>query len=209
MIRVFVIDDHPVIVKGLRDLFRSGRDGIEVIDGALSVMEALDKADPATFDIIILDLWLPNAHPILNVQKLKDHFQGKPIVVFTSEDSSDWKRRMYEAGVAAYLFKGTRKAEIKATLEKIFKGLPVTIDTTESSSGQQSVPVLAVEQLSLTPRQQEIILLLSKGISLKEIAEIKEISISTVVKTIKNIREKFDAKSNDELVQLIMEQGHL
>jgi DNA-binding NarL/FixJ family response regulator len=85
MIRLFVIEDHPVIVTGLRNLFRPSRDEIEIVGSASSVDEAVSRAVSDTFDMILLDLWLPDSHPLLNVKKLKDHFHDKPIVIFTSE----------------------------------------------------------------------------------------------------------------------------
>ena len=83
MIRLFVIEDHPVIVTGLKNTFRPSRDEIEVAGSASSVDEALLKADAMDFDIFLLDLWIPNAHPQLNVKRIKDNFKGKPIVIFT------------------------------------------------------------------------------------------------------------------------------
>ena len=105
MIRIFTIEDHPVIVTGLRNLFRPSRDEIEIIGSASSVEEAVTRADPDTFDLFLLDLWLPNTNPILNVKKLKEIYPNKPITIFTSENSSSWQRKMFEAGVMAYLLK--------------------------------------------------------------------------------------------------------
>ena len=107
MIRLFVIEDHPVIVTGLKNLFRPSRDDIEITGNAYNVDDAILKADADSFDIFLLDLWLPDAHPLMNVKKLKEKFHGKPIVIFTSEDSSSWQRKMFEGGVMAYLLKST------------------------------------------------------------------------------------------------------
>ena len=63
MIRLFVIEDHPVIVTGLRNLFRPSRDEIEIVGSASNVDDAVIEADPDVFDIFLLDLWLPDSHP--------------------------------------------------------------------------------------------------------------------------------------------------
>jgi len=125
MIRLFTIEDHPVIITGLRNTFRPSRDQIEIIGSANSVDEAVTKADPDTFDIFLLDLWIPGYHPLQNVKKLKENFPGKPVVMFTSEDSTVWQRKMFEAGAMAYLLKNAEKIEIKATLEKVSHGMTV------------------------------------------------------------------------------------
>jgi DNA-binding NarL/FixJ family response regulator len=207
MIRLFVIEDHPVIITGLKNLFRPSRDDIEIIDSANSVDEALTKADPATFDVFFLDLWLPNAHPQLNVKRLKDKYRGKPIVIFTSEESSTWQRKMFEAGVMAYLNKSASKYEIKTTLEKIVKGQIVFSGTVEPDYERKLAVVLSGESFSLTPNQQEQVILLSKGWSQQQIADEKKISVSTVEKTLKLVREKCDAKNNTELIRILLEKG--
>jgi len=96
MIRLFTIEDHPVIITGLKNLFRPSRDEIEVIGSSPSVDDAIQKADPLAFDIFMLDLWIPSSHPLQNVKKLREHFPAKPIVMFTSEDSSVWQKKMFE-----------------------------------------------------------------------------------------------------------------
>ena len=207
MIRLFVIEDHPVIVTGLKNLFRPSRDDIEIVDSANSVDEALNKADPATFDVFFLDLWLPNAHPQLNVKRIKDKFHGKPIVIFTSEESSTWQRKMFEAGVMAYLNKSSSKFEIKSTLEKIVKGQIVFSGTVEPDYEKKLAFVLAGETFSLTPNQQEHVILLSKGWSQQQIADEKKISVSTVEKTLKLVRDKCEAKNNTEMIRILFEKG--
>ena len=83
MIRLFIIEDHPVIIFGLQNIFRSTGDGIEVVDSAASVTEAESKANVGGFDLIILDLWIAKDDPEVNITRLKTKFPGKPIVIYT------------------------------------------------------------------------------------------------------------------------------
>ena len=207
MIRIFTIEDHPVIVTGLRNLFRPSRDEIEIIGSASCVDDAVAKADPETFDVFLLDLWLPNSHPLINVKKLKEHFSGKPIVIFTSEESSSWQRKMFEAGVMAYLLKSTSKFEIKSTLEKVIKGQIVFSGMVEPNYEKKLAAVLSGQKFFLTSNQQELVILLSSGLTQQQIADAKKTSVSTVEKTLKHIREKFDAKNNAELIKILLEKG--
>jgi DNA-binding NarL/FixJ family response regulator len=207
MIRLFVIEDHPVIVTGLKNLFRPSRDDIEITGSASSIDHALSKADPAAFDIFLLDLWLPDAHPLMNVKKLKEKFIGKPIVIFTSEDSSSWQRKMFEAGVMAYLLKSTGKYEIKSTLEKVIRGQIVFSGLVEPDYEKKLASVLSGQKYHLTANQQELIILLSSGLTQQQIADAKKTSVSTVEKTLKHVRERCDAKNNAELVKILIEKG--
>lgn len=207
MIRLFIIEDHPVIVTGLKNLFRPSRDGIEITDSAQSIENAISIAKPETFEIFMLDLWLPDAHPLMNVKKLKEKFPGKPIVIFTSEDSSSWQRKMFEAGVMAYLLKSTNKAEIKSTLEKVQRGQIVFSGLVEPDYEKKLASVLSGQKYHLTPNQQELVILLSSGLTQQQIADAKKTSVSTVEKTLKHIRERCDAKNNAELVKILLEKG--
>ena len=143
MIRLFVIEDHPVIITGLKNLFRPSRDEIEITDSAFNVDDAVQRANPELFDILLLDLWLPEANPLQNVKKLKDRFPGKPIVIFTSESSSSWQRKMFEAGVMAYLLKSADRYEIKTTLGKVFKGQIVFSGMAESDE-EKKLPTVQI-----------------------------------------------------------------
>jgi DNA-binding NarL/FixJ family response regulator len=207
MIRLFVIEDHPVIVTGLRNLFRPSRDGIEIIDSASSVDEACGKGIPEKFDIFLLDLWLPGSHPLQNVKKLKERFPGKPVVMFTSEDSSIWQKKMFEAGAMAYLLKSADKFEIRSTLEKVSKGLIVFTGMVEPNDEDKFRSAFGDPKYILTPNQKELVVMLSKGLSQQQIADNKGTSVSTVEKTLKHIREKCDARNNAELVRILLERG--
>jgi DNA-binding NarL/FixJ family response regulator len=207
MIRLFVIEDHPVIVTGLRNLFRPSRDEIEIVDSASNVDDAAISADPDAFDIFLLDLWLPDSHPLLNVKKLKDNFPGKPIVIFTSEESSAWQRKMFEAGVMAYLLKSINKHEIKATLEKVVKGQIVFSGMVEPDYEKQLASVLSGQKVHLTANQQELVTFLASGLTQQQIADAKKTSVSTVEKTLKHVRKNYAAKNNAELVKILLEKG--
>lgn len=207
MIRIFVIEDHPVIVTGLKNLFRPSRDEIEILGSAFTVDDAILKADADTFDVFLLDLWLPDANPLMNVKKLKEKFQGKPIVIFTSEDSSSWQRKMFEAGVVAYLLKSTNKFEIKSTLEKVVRGQIVFSGLVEPDYEKKLATVLSGQKYHLTPNQHELVVLLSSGLTQQQIADAKKTSVSTVEKTLKHVRERCDAKNNAELIKILLEKG--
>lgn len=209
MIRLFTIEDHPVIVSGLKNLFRPSRDDIEIVGSAHDVDEAISTADPATFDIFLLDLWIPNAHPLLNVRKLREHFGPKPVVIFTSEDSSSWQRKMFEAGVMGYMLKSAGKTEIKLTLEKVSKGQMVFSGTFDEDEDRSVSMLYSGQTFQLTDNQKELVTLLSSGLTQQQIADAKKTSLSTVEKTLKHIREKCGAKNNAELIRNLIEKGYL
>jgi DNA-binding NarL/FixJ family response regulator len=114
---------------------------------------------------------------------------------------------MFEAGAMAYLLKNAEKIEIKATLEKVSHGMTVFSGMIEPEREQIFRSGFADPKYVLTTNQKEYVVFLSNGLTQQEIAEKKGLSISTVEKTIKNIREKCDAKNNLELVKILLERG--
>ena len=209
MIKLFTIEDHPVIISGLKSIFRPSRDNIEIVGSARDVDEAVVTARGEELDIFLLDLWLPNAHPLLNVRKLKENFGNKPIVIFTSEDSSSWQRKMFEAGVMGYMLKSATKTEIKMTLEKVIKGQVVYSGQVEDEDEKRLSMVYMGQTFTLTPNQKELVALLASGLTQQQIADAKKSSVSTVEKTLKHIREKCGAKNNAELVKNLIEKGYI
>lgn len=208
MIRLFIIEDHPIIVTGLRNMFRPSREGIEIYGSAFSADEAVQTADPEAFDIIMLDLWLPSSTPLENMKKLKEKFPDKPVVMFTSEESSAWQRKMFDAGANAYLIKTAEKNEIKLTLEKVAMGMTVFAGVMEQDYLKKKLrPEIASARHFLTPNQLEIAIMLSNGVTQRKIADSKGTSISNIEKTFKHMRETFDAKTNAELIKILLEQG--
>ncbi len=200
-IRLFVIEDHaPIIVAGLKRLFYATRDGIEVAGESTSVEEAIRIADPDRFDVIILDLWLENRRPVENIRNLRSHFSSKPIVIYTSETSLVWKRRMYEEGAAAYVLKTAHRGEIKPAIECAAAGKtynPLALTNFEVAKNQtphdKQEPILSITE-------KEILFLLKNGSSHKEIARIIEKSQSFVDKILKDLRDRFEVKNNIELL---------
>ena len=189
-------------------LFRSSRDEIEIYGSALSADEAIQTGDPEAFDIMMLDLYLGSTPPLDNIKKLKERFPDKPIVMFTSEESSVWQRKMYDAGVKAYLFKTAERNEIRLTLEKVSMGMTVFAGVMEQEFLNKKLsPEMMNARQFLTPNQLEISIMLSNGVTQKKIADSKGTSVSNIEKTIKHIRELFNARNNAELIKILLEQG--
>ncbi|MFH1160082.1 MAG: response regulator transcription factor [bacterium] len=202
MIKIFVIEDHVVTSAGIRSLFRSSRDAIAVTGCVTRVEEALEKADPAKIDLFLLDLWLHSTDPIQNLRLLQRKFPGKPIVVFTSEESPIWQQKMMEAGAMGYIIKTSSRSEIKSALERVMQGqavFSVSIETFDKERGFTTSSVGVSN--SLSRHQHELLTLLAQGYPQYDIAKKLGIAVSTVEKSLKHLRQKFEVKSNSELIR--------
>jgi two-component system competent response regulator ComA len=119
MINLLVIDDHPVTIFGVQNYLE---DSIKIIYSATTIKNSLNF-DTNKFDIILLDLYIEGTNPVNNINILKSVYTNKPIVIFTCETSSMWKKKMYKYGVQGYLAKTSNKNQIISTLEIIMNNI--------------------------------------------------------------------------------------
>jgi two-component system invasion response regulator UvrY len=201
MIRVIVVDDQIIIGVGLRNMFHPSRDGVEIGKLFRNVRDTIINAASHLFDIIILDLWIGKSCPQDNVKDLRDRFPGKSILVFTGEESVEWKRKMIQAGVNGYITKSANKTEIKRAIQGIYyngKYFPSTIKEQPT------------DYLNSPDRNElSIAMLMSEGFTLKEIALKKRLSISTVENILCKLRKDYNSFNNCELVKVLFERNIL
>jgi two-component system, NarL family, invasion response regulator UvrY len=210
MIRLFVIEDHlAIIVAGLKFHFRPGRDGIEITGTAENVDNAILSANPDEFDLFLLDLWIPGTMPLQNVRKLKDKFPGKPVVIYTSELSSSWKRRMMEEGVLAYITKNAGRHDIKNAIEKAARGETMFIGISDREDSNLTGNLSGDNDKRLSPIHKEILVLLMDGLTHKDIAGRLKTSPSNIEKTLQKLRLRFNSKNNLELINILKELGEI
>jgi DNA-binding NarL/FixJ family response regulator len=207
MIRLLVIENHEtIIVSGFRQLFRPQRHGIDVTQSAVCVSLALEKADPLEFDVIILDLWIPGEKPLDNVRRLKNKFPLKPILVYSTEDSREWIRKMFNAGVKGYVIKDASREELKNAIENVAAGQTwfTHLEYRGKPEAQNLNPL--TEEESITMIQKKIARYLLEGKNIKEISYNLGATQNQVEKTLVRMRGQFDARTNVELVKILMDR---
>jgi DNA-binding NarL/FixJ family response regulator len=206
MIRIFIIEDHITITQaGFRNLFRPGRDQIDITGAATSIEETLKNADPENTDLFILDLWLPDANPLENIRLLREHFPGKGIIIYTSESSALWKRRMIKAGALAYILKSAERADIKTAIEKAYIGETYFSGTFESTELDEIIREPNIENKKISPAQKEIVRMIKEGYKHKEIAKVIGVSTSRIEKILSALRSDYHVANNFQLVSLFTE----
>jgi DNA-binding NarL/FixJ family response regulator len=200
MIRVIIIDDQLIIGAGLRYMFHPSRDGIEIIELFRNVQNTISKADSAQFDFIILDLWIGMSSPQENIKKLRNQFPGKSILIFTHEESLEWKRKMIQEGVNGYLTKSATKTELRKVIHGIIQ------------NGYYFLPTILnnqfLEGLNIPdPIEYSVVILLSEGCPLKSIASKHSLSIPTIERILMKLRNDYSAHNNCELVTAFLKRN--
>lgn len=193
---IYVIDDHPLMREAVGMLLRRLRPSMEVIElERLGLLQAAitQHGEPTMFS---LDLKLPDTTGVSGVRQLKNMYPLIPLAVLSASPSTDWEAHCLEAGADIYIEKSAGATEIGAAL----KGLLLADDSFEEpqTPGQK-----------LSKRQNQLLLLLNKGLSNKDIAEDLGINEHTVKVHLWRLFRRIDVKSRTQAIFYARQQGLL
>jgi len=194
-----------MVVDGLRARFRADRDQIAISCSAETIAEAL-STDPDAFDLILLDLLIPDNDPVENARKLRHFFPMKPIVVLTSEERTVWENQMCRAGVQAYITKDESRKSLKETIIRVAGGEDLCKQRLASLSNKTNPAAGEKRESFLKPTEKEILTLYLQENNLKEIAARMFMTESAVAKVMAKLRKQFQAKSNTGLMLIVIDQ---
>jgi len=127
-LRILIVDDHPVVRRGLRALL-SARPGWEVVDEAADGVEAVDKSAQLSPDVVVLDLSMPRMDGLEACRLIRKNVPASEILVVTQHDSPQMMREAEAAGARGYVVKSNIARDllkaVEATSEHRAFGLPV------------------------------------------------------------------------------------
>jgi DNA-binding NarL/FixJ family response regulator len=202
LIRILIVDDHPVVCSGLTSML-SAQPGIEVVGSAASGEEALAIVQRVRPDLMLLDLRMPGMDGIGVLNALKKIEHPPRVVVLTSFEKDEDIYRAIRAGAHGYLLKDTSESEMITAISVV-------------NSGKRYIPRHIAARLAdrlmrsdLTARELQILELLALGSTNKQIAGALDISDNTVRHHVNNIMEKLQVSDRTEAVATALRSGVL
>jgi DNA-binding NarL/FixJ family response regulator len=201
MTSVLIIDDHPIVLQGLRRVLEDA--------GVKPVLEARDVTSGYRLfrrnrpDVIIVDLGMQGS--VLGgldvIRRMRSHEPGTCILVFSMHNDPMIAARALEAGATGYLLKDTSSDELMKAFEQVRSGKPYL---SEDLAMRVALLRTGVENplVDLTPRQSQILSLLAKGKTYSRIAEELGVSYKTVVNTCLHLKRRLGAKNLPELIRV-------
>lgn len=204
--RILLADDHEVVRVGLSSLINKF-DDLEVVAEASSGEQAYDLFREHNPDISILDITMPGIDGIETAKKIKADNPDACILILTMHTDETYIKDILKIGVNGYIHKNTKKEELIETIRAVAAGKHVfspaitrmlTDHFVDSGSGIHS-PQRA--SFDLTPREQEILTLISEGKTTKDIAQQLHISTRTVETHRSNLLSKTGVKNSAGLVR--------
>jgi NarL family two-component system response regulator LiaR len=206
-VRVALIDDHDLLRRGIKTMLETEAD-IDVVGEAADGVEALNLVEETVPDVVLIDVIMPNMDGIEATKQIKDSFPNIGVVVLSGHDERQFLFDALKAGASGYLLKTADLEEVVATVRSAARGeakLDPALATQVLSEFQayQKADVAEVYQ-PLTPREREILRLMSDGLPNKTIASRLKISERTVTTHIANIYSKLHVNNRVSAIQEAM-----
>ncbi len=207
MIRLLVVDDHPIVRQGLVAVLEDEPD-FEVVGSAGSAEEALTLAGRLRPDVVLLDLELAGMGGVAAIPRLTDASPASRVLVFTAYDTDEHVFGAIRAGAKGYLLKGAPTAEIARGIRAVHGGgSHLEPRVAAKVLAEMSAPRRAGDLLS--EREREVLRLVAEGLSNKEIGRRLSISERTARFHVTSILNKLGASTRAQAVALATQRGLL
>jgi DNA-binding NarL/FixJ family response regulator len=212
MTRVLIADDDDLMRAGLVELL-SGEPGIEIVGEASTGREAVERARRLGPDVVLMDVRMPDLDGIQATAELARAAPDTKVVILTTFEQDDYVFRALRAGASGFLLKRTRPEELIAAVRTVAAGdsqlSPSVTRLVIDRMAQQPLPELAAEEKldELTRREREVLELIARGLSNREIATELVVEESTVRTHVKRIQMKLQLRDRVQIVIFAYESG--
>ena len=211
-VRLFLVDDHPIVRSGLRMLFQAEPD-LEIVgeaDGGAEAIVAVQKLRP---DVVIMDVAMPGVNGIEATRRIKEIAPETAVLALTMHEDEQYFFEMLKAGASGYIPKRAAPDDLVAAVRVVAQGNVFLYATLARFLMKDMVEHATVAETDaaaddlLTAREHEVLTCIADGLTSREIAEKLVISVKTVERHRENIMAKLDIHNRVELVKYAMRKG--
>ena len=205
-IRVLLVDDHPVVRRGLAACLNR-HEQIELVGEAADGREALEKARALLPDVVVTDVEMPVMNGAELVMALFKEMPSTRVLVLPVYHTPGHVLRMVQAGATGYMFKESPPEELVRGIEQVAKGEPFFSEDVAQIALNQVVRGQNSGMQSLTVREREVLIRIADGMSNKEIADVLGLGVRTVETHRERAMHKLDIHSVAGLTKYALAQG--
>lgn len=201
MIRLLLVDDHPLVRDGLKARLANETD-ITVVGEAGDADEALAAVEKFAPTLVLMDIGMKDVNGIELTAMLLQRSPQLMVLMLSMYDSVEYAQRALQAGARGYVLKDAPSAEILNALRSVAAG-----GTYLSAGMSQRLFRVPVARNQLSTREQDILACLAQGQSSKQIARVLDLSVRTVESHRQNIRRKLELETQADLIKYAVEHG--
>jgi DNA-binding NarL/FixJ family response regulator len=210
---VFLVDDHPIVRQGLVQLIEQEPD-LKVCGEAADVKEARMTLSKLTPDIVILDLSLRDSDGLELIKDIRNKYQHLPVLILSMHDENIYAERLLSAGANGYIMKQAAAEQLLAAVRRVLAG-GIYVSERVGASMIERFAVTGRQQSAdpierLSNRELQVLNLIGRGKTTREIAENLNLSVKTVESHRQRIKKKLNLRSAPQLVQFAVNwySGH-
>ena len=203
MIRILLVDDHPVVRHGIRQILIEGFKSVSVGE-ASDVATASTSIRNSAWDVVVLDVTLPGASGLDLLKEIRQMRPALPVLVLSMHPASQFARRVLAAGAMGYLTKDSAPTELVHAVDQIRRGkqylgsrVPEWARTPNADS--------AAPHDKLSDREYQVLRMIASGLTVSGIATALGLSVKTVSTYRSRLLEKLQMRSNAEVMRYAIE----
>ena len=204
-VKLLIVDDHPIVRAGFEGML-AGKPDLEVIGEAENGEEAVRLAERLRPDVVLMDLRMPVMDGVEATSRIKDGVPHTNVLVLTTYDSDADILRAIEAGATGYLLKDTPREDLFRAIRAAARGEPVLAPSVTARLMQRAQ---TSTRTALSGREIEVLELVARGGSNKELARELHLSEATVKSHLIHIFEKLGVTDRTAAVTVAIERGIL
>jgi DNA-binding NarL/FixJ family response regulator len=199
-IRILIVDDHPVVRAGLTSMLGTQAE-LEVIASASSGDAALTTLEKMTADVVLLDLRMPGLSGVETIHEIKRAGHTARIIILTSFETDEDIYRAVQAGAQGYLLKDTSLRDMVEAIREVHAGKRYIPRDIAARLAERMM------RAELTARELEILKMLSRGLTNKQIGHALSISDNTVKNHVNSVIEKLEVSDRTEAATTAIQRG--
>ncbi len=207
MTKVLIVDDHAVVREGLKQILADAPDMV-VVGEAAKGDEALEKIIAEHYDVVVLDISLPDMSGLEVLKQIKDLRPQLAVLILTIHPEEQYAVRVLQAGASGYMTKDTAPDELAAAVKKVAEGGRYVSSTlAEKLAFDLGPKAKAAPHEALSDREFEVLVMMASGKNVTKISEELHLSKKTISTYRRRILDKMGMETNAELIRYAVENG--